>query len=85
MGARARSGLAPGGWVAVDRASLVTPFPGVYAVGDVDDIPMAKARVFAENAAGVVADDIVARLHCGRQGRPRGHAARALVRNLIRP
>jgi len=26
-------------------------------------IPMAKAGVFAENAAGVVADDIVARLH----------------------
>jgi sulfide:quinone oxidoreductase len=57
------SGLAENGWVAVDRDNLMTPFPDVYAVGDVVNIPMAKAGVFAENAAGVVADDIVARLH----------------------
>ena len=57
-----RSGLTVGGWVAVDRANLMTPFPDVYAVGDVIDIPMAKAGVFAENAAGVVADDITARM-----------------------
>jgi sulfide:quinone oxidoreductase len=55
------SGLAENGWVAVDRDNLRTPFPDVYAVGDVVGIPMAKAGVFAENAAGVVADDIVAR------------------------
>ena len=40
----------------------MTPFPDVYAVGDVVGLPMAKAGVFAENAAGVVADDITARL-----------------------
>jgi sulfide:quinone oxidoreductase len=57
------SGLAENGWVAVDRDNLMTPFPDVYAVGDVVGIPMAKAGVFAENAAGVVADDIRARLH----------------------
>jgi sulfide:quinone oxidoreductase len=57
------SGLAENGWVAVDRDNLMTPFPDVYAVGDVVNIPMAKAGVFAENAGGVVADDIVARLH----------------------
>ena len=57
------SGLAENGWVAVDRDNLMTPFRDVYAVGDVVGIPMAKAGVFAENAAGVVADDIVARLH----------------------
>ena len=57
-----QSGLAAGGWVAVDRGNLMTPFPNVYAVGDVVDIPMAKAGVFAENAAGVVADDIRARV-----------------------
>jgi sulfide:quinone oxidoreductase len=57
-----RSGLAVDGWVAVDRANLMTPFPNVYAVGDVVGIPMAKAGAFAENAAGVVADDIAARL-----------------------
>ncbi|HUZ15930.1 MAG TPA: FAD-dependent oxidoreductase [Gaiellaceae bacterium] len=58
----AESGLAPDGWVAVDRDTLLTPFPDVYAVGDVVALPMAKAGVFAENAAGVVADGIVARL-----------------------
>jgi sulfide:quinone oxidoreductase len=58
----AESGLAENGWVTVDRDTLMTPFPDVYAVGDVVDIPMAKAGAFAENAAGVVADDIVARL-----------------------
>jgi sulfide:quinone oxidoreductase len=54
------SGLAENGWVAVDRDNLMTPFPDVYAVGDVVAIPMAKAGVFAENAAGVVADNIIA-------------------------
>jgi sulfide:quinone oxidoreductase len=58
----AHSGLAPNGWVAVDRGNLMTPYTDVYAVGDVVDIPMAKAGVFAENAARVVADDIAARL-----------------------
>ena len=57
-----QSGLTVDGWVAVDRANLMTPFPNVYAVGDVVGIPMAKAGVFAENAADVVADDIRARL-----------------------
>jgi sulfide:quinone oxidoreductase len=58
----AESGLAPNGWVTVDHGSLLTPFPDVYAVGDVAGIPMAKAGVFAENASGVVADNIVAEL-----------------------
>jgi sulfide:quinone oxidoreductase len=58
----AESGLTVDGWVAVDRDNLMTPFPDVYAVGDVVALPMAKAGVFAENAAGVVADDIRARL-----------------------
>ena len=58
----AESGLAPDGWVTVDRDTLLTPFPDVYGVGDCVAIPMAKAGVFAENAAGVVADGIAARL-----------------------
>jgi sulfide:quinone oxidoreductase len=58
----AESGLAESGWVTVDRDNLMTPFPDVYAVGDLVAIPMAKAGVFAENAAGVVADDIAARI-----------------------
>jgi sulfide:quinone oxidoreductase len=55
-----RSGLAVDGWVPVDRANLLTRFPAVYAVGDVAGIPMAKAGVFAEAAADVVAEDITA-------------------------
>ncbi|HEY2311753.1 MAG TPA: FAD-dependent oxidoreductase [Gaiellaceae bacterium] len=58
----AESGLAPNGWVEVDRDTLETPFPNVFAVGDCVAIPMAKAGVFAENAAGVAADHIIARI-----------------------
>jgi len=58
-----QSGLTVDGWVAVDRSNLMTPYPDVYGVGDIVNIPMAKAGVFAENAAGVVAADIAARLH----------------------
>jgi sulfide:quinone oxidoreductase len=64
------SGLAENGWVPVDRANLMTRFPGVYAMGDVAGLPMAKAGVFAEAAAGVVADDIAARLRDGELERP---------------
>jgi sulfide:quinone oxidoreductase len=60
-----RSGLAVDGWVPVDRGNLRTRFPNVYAVGDVAGIPVAKAGVFAEAAAAVVADDIAASLHGG--------------------
>lgn len=65
----ADSGLAEKGWVAVDKDTLLTPFPDVYAVGDCVAIPMAKAGVFAENAAGVAADGIVARLRGEEPGR----------------
>ena len=65
----ARSGLAVDGWVPVDRANLETRFPDVYALGDVAGLPMAKAGVFAEAAARVVADDIAARLG-GREPPP---------------
>jgi sulfide:quinone oxidoreductase len=56
------SGLAPDGWIPVERTNLATRFPDVYAIGDVAGAPTAKAGVFAESAAAVVADDIVARL-----------------------
>jgi sulfide:quinone oxidoreductase len=59
----ARAGLAVDGWVPVDRANLATRHPGVYALGDLAGLPMAKAGVFAEAAARVVADDITASLH----------------------
>jgi sulfide:quinone oxidoreductase len=56
-------GLAVDGWVPVTRSNLATRFADVYAVGDIAGLPMAKAGVFAEAAARVVADDIAARLH----------------------
>ena len=64
------SGLATDGWVPVNRANLATPFPGVYAIGDLTALPMAKAGVFAEAAARVVAQDIAARLNHGAPPQP---------------
>jgi sulfide:quinone oxidoreductase len=54
------------GWVAVNASTLETPFPGVYAIGDVVQIAMAngkplpKAGVFAEGMGETVADRIAA-------------------------
>jgi sulfide:quinone oxidoreductase len=56
------SGLAVDGWVPVDRSNLATRFADVYALGDVAGAGVAKAGVFAESAAAVVAEDIAARL-----------------------
>jgi sulfide:quinone oxidoreductase len=54
------------GWVPVDRGTLETKFPGVFAIGDVTGImltsigkPLPKAGVFAHNEAEVVAHNIV--------------------------
>lgn len=52
------------GWVPVDRHTLETKFPGVYAIGDVTGIPLKmgkplpKAGVFAHGQAEVVAHNI---------------------------
>jgi sulfide:quinone oxidoreductase len=56
------SGLAVKGWVPVDQTNLRTAFPHVYALGDVCTGPrnVPKAGIFAEAAALVVADDIMA-------------------------
>ncbi|HJS29035.1 MAG TPA: FAD/NAD(P)-binding oxidoreductase [Anaerolineales bacterium] len=69
----AQSGLTGGGeWVPVDARTLETRFPGVYAVGDVNAIPMAngkplpKAGVFAEGEGFVVAERIAA-VFAGRE------------------
>lgn len=56
------SGLATGGWIPVEPATLATRFPGVYAVGDVTSVGTPKAGVFSERAARVVADQLIARL-----------------------
>ena len=60
----AASGLAVDGWVPVDQTNLRTAVPHVYALGDVCTGPrtVAKAGIFAEAAARVVADDITAEI-----------------------
>ncbi|MGK2852156.1 MAG: FAD-dependent oxidoreductase, partial [Candidatus Limnocylindrales bacterium] len=69
----AASGLTDGGpWVPVDRSTLQTSFPGVYAIGDVTSIPLAngnplpKAGVFA-HAEGEVVASRIADHFAGRQ------------------
>ena len=53
------------GWISVDRGTLETRWPQVYAIGDVVAIPLAlgkplpKAGVFAHREAEVVARNIV--------------------------
>lgn len=54
------------GWVKVNPRTLETKFPGVYAIGDLIEIPLAngmplpKAGVFAEAQGQVVAERIAA-------------------------
>jgi sulfide:quinone oxidoreductase len=56
----------PSGWVTVDRSTLETRHPGVYAIGDVTAIPLAngmplpKAGAFAHAEGTVVAARIAA-------------------------
>ncbi len=66
------SGLAVDGYVPVDRMTLETRFPAVYAVGDCATQGTPKAGVFSEGAARAVAASIVAR----RRGEaaPKPHA-----------
>jgi sulfide:quinone oxidoreductase len=70
------------GWITVDRNTLETHVPGVYAIGDVVGIPLKlgkplpKAGVFAHGEAKVVATNI-AHLVTGK-GKPArfdGHGA----------
>ena len=56
------AGLTEDGWIPVDRATLATRFEHVFAVGDVTSVGTAKAGVFAEGAARVVADQLIARV-----------------------
>ena len=70
------------GWVGVDRHTMETAFPGVYAVGDVTLIPLTmgkplpRAGVFAHAQAEVVARNIAATV-AGKQPAARfnGHGA----------
>jgi sulfide:quinone oxidoreductase len=57
------SPLAENGWIPVNRNDLQTKFPGVYAIGDVTSVGTPKAGVFAEGAAKVAAEAILAYYH----------------------
>lgn len=66
------AGLAEAGaWVKVDPATMETRFPGVYAIGDIVEVPTAnrmqlpKAGVFAEAQGKVAAAHIAASLAGG--------------------
>lgn len=69
-----------GEWIAVDPGTLRASVDGVFAVGDVVEIPLAngmplpKAGVFAEEQASVVAAQIAGELTGGPRPAPyRGH------------
>jgi sulfide:quinone oxidoreductase len=68
------------GWVPVDRHTLETRFPGVYAIGDVVSIPLSmglplpKAGVFAHHEGEAVAQTIANQINGqGRAGAFDGH------------
>jgi sulfide:quinone oxidoreductase len=56
------SGMTEDGWIPVDRGTLATKYPGVYAIGDVTSVGTAKAGVFAEGAGRVVAEELIAQI-----------------------
>jgi sulfide:quinone oxidoreductase len=68
------SGMTEDGYVPVDPATLQTRFDGVYAVGDVATAGVPKAGTFAEGAARVVAQTLLARWHGGEP--PERHLGR---------
>lgn len=59
------SGMTENGYIPVDSATLQTRYPNVYAVGDVATAGVPKAGVFAEGAARIVAQTIIAQLGAG--------------------
>ena len=67
----AASGMTENGWIPVEPTTLATRFPNVYAVGDVTSVGTPKAGVFAEGAARVVADQLIAQIR--GEGEPPGY------------
>ncbi len=61
------SGMVDDVYVPVNPRTLQTRFPGVYAIGDVADIGVPKAGVFAEGAARIVAASLIANVGRGEQ------------------
>jgi len=65
-----QSGMTEKGWIPVDKQNLKTKFPDVYAIGDVNGVGTPKAGVFAEGAAKIAAESIIAELNKGEQPSP---------------
>jgi sulfide:quinone oxidoreductase len=61
-----KSGMTENGWIPVDKKNLKTKYPGVYAIGDVTSVGTPKAGVFAEGAAKIAADSIIAEANGNR-------------------
>jgi sulfide:quinone oxidoreductase len=61
------SGMTENGWIPVDKTNLKTKFQNVYAIGDVNSVGTPKAGVFAEGAAKVAAESIIAEYEMGQQ------------------
>jgi sulfide:quinone oxidoreductase len=61
------AGMVDDVYVPVNPRTLQTRFPGVYAVGDVAAVGVPKAGVFAEGAARVVAESLIAQIQHGEQ------------------
>ncbi len=66
----AASGMTESGWIPVDRKTLKTRFPNVYAIGDVNSVGTPKAGVFAEGAARTAAAQIIANARGGAEPAP---------------
>jgi sulfide:quinone oxidoreductase len=65
-----KSGMTVNGWIPVEKTNLKTKYPGVYAIGDVNSVGTPKAGVFAEGAAKVAAETIIAELENGERPSP---------------
>ena len=61
------SGMVEDVYIPVNPRTLETRYPGVYAVGDVAAVGVPKAGVFAEGAARVVAQSLIAQIERGEQ------------------
>lgn len=68
------SGMSEDGYIPVDSSTLETRFPDVYACGDVATVGVPKAGVFAEGAARVIANELIAKLRDG--DRPQGYGGK---------
>jgi sulfide:quinone oxidoreductase len=61
------AGMVDDVYIPVNPRTLQTRYPGVYAVGDVAAVGVPKAGVFAEGAARVVAQSLIAQIERGEQ------------------